>query len=115
MLVDTRDVAEAEILLAESSTVESGERFCLSSCDQLFAETIGDHIMELYPDIDAATEVAPGPSGEVVRNSPAWLRAHLRNDKVVEAVGMRFHDFDDTLRATVDSLIAVGGITPKKK
>eukprot|EP01045_Picozoa_sp_COSAG04_P029149 COSAG04_NODE_4713_length_1933_cov_1.923664_1_plen_43_part_10 len=43
MLVDTRDVAEAEILLAESSTVESGERFCLSSCDQLFAETIGDH------------------------------------------------------------------------
>ena len=35
------------------------------------------------------------------------LRAHLRNDKVVEAVGMRFHDFDDTLRATVGSLIQV--------
>ena len=115
MLVDARDVAEAEILLAESSTVESGERFCLSSCDQLFAETIGEHVMHLYPDIDAATEVAPGPSGEIVRNNPAWLRAHLRNDKVVEAVGMRFHDFDDTLRATVDSLIEVGGITPKKK
>ena len=31
MLIDTRDVALAEILLAESNNIESGERFLLSS------------------------------------------------------------------------------------
>jgi nucleoside-diphosphate-sugar epimerase len=34
MLVDARDVAEAEILLAESTNIQSGERFLLSSGDK---------------------------------------------------------------------------------
>ena len=38
MLVDARDVAMAEILLAESSNIESGERFLLSSGDKILPE-----------------------------------------------------------------------------
>lgn len=116
LLVDARDVAEAEIRLAESPDVESGQRFMLTSGDTVFPEDLGPRIMELYPSYQCATTVAPpAQTKEVVRREPFWIRVHLRNDKVVNAIGMSFHSFDDTLRATVESLTTVGGITPNLK
>jgi hypothetical protein len=38
LLVDARDVAMAEILMAESGNIESGERFMLSSSDKVHPE-----------------------------------------------------------------------------
>ena len=38
LLVDVRDCAMAEILLAESGNIESGERFMLSSGDKIVPE-----------------------------------------------------------------------------
>lgn len=114
MLVDARDVAEAEIWLAESSEVESGERFILTSGDKIYPEHIGPRVMELYPKYDCATTVLPPrPHKEVVRNEPFWIRANVRNDKIIRMVGFQFRSFDDTLRATVDSLVRVGAVAPK--
>lgn len=116
MLVDARDVAEAEILLAESKLVESGQRFLLSSGDKIQAEHIGERIMELYPTWDCATTVTPGPGAKkVVRNEPMWIRVNLRNERTTKAVGMHWHSFDDTMRDTVDTLVKVGGIQPRLK
>lgn len=116
MLVDVRDVAEAEIRLAESSDVESGERFLLSSSDKIYPEDIGPQVMALFPGYDSATTVAPGAGQKkVTRNHPVWQRVHLSHEKVTRAVGFNFHSFDDTLKATVKSLVDVGGIKPKMK
>ena len=116
MLVDVRDVAEAEILLAESSDVRSGSRYLLSSGDKIPPESIGTHIMRLFPEFDAAETVAP-PKGSTSLGHvhPVWLKVHLRNDLVVRQVGIRFRSFDDTLRSTVSSLMAVGGVKPRMK
>jgi len=115
VLVDVRDVAEAEIRLAESAEVQSGERFMLSSGDSIFAEHIGPRVMELFPRYDCATTVAPGVAGKVVRSSPIWIRMQMRNDKVRKATGLTFRMFDDTIRDTVESLVKVGGVQPKVK
>jgi len=115
MLVDARDVAEAEIRLAESSEIQSGERFMLTSGDMIYAEHIGPRIMELFPKYDCATTVAPGLAKKVVRSEPYWIRVQMRNDKVRKATGLAFHTFDDTMRDTVESLVKVGGVQPKTK
>jgi len=115
MLVDARDVAEAEIRLAESPDVQSGERFMLTSGDTIYAEHIGQRIMELFPEYDCATTVAPGLAKKVVRSEPFWIRVQMRNDKVRKATGITFHTFDETMRETVESLVKVGGIKPKLK
>jgi len=59
MLVDVRDVAEAEVVLAESKHVESGSRFLLSSGDKIPVEDIPKRAMELHPDWDCPTHLAP--------------------------------------------------------
>mmetsp|Transcript_19645 Transcript_19645/g.61725 ORF Transcript_19645/g.61725 Transcript_19645/m.61725 type:complete len:390 (+) Transcript_19645:94-1263(+) len=115
MLVDARDVAEAEIRLAESAEVQSGERFMLTSGDTIYAENIGPRIMELFPQYDCATTVAPGLAKKVVRSDPFWIRVQMRNDKVRKATGLTFQMFDDTMRDTVESLVRVGGVQPKMK
>lgn len=114
MIVDVRDVAEAEIRLAESPTVQSGSRFLLASMDKIAPEAIGSSVNHLYPQYRCATTVTgSGKGGTLVRSHPIWLRAHLRNDRIRSAVGMQFRSFDDTLRATVDSLVSVGGVQPR--
>jgi len=115
MLVDVRDVAEAQIRLAESTDVQSGERFIATSGDKILPEDIGPRIMELFPGYDCATTLAPGPSGKVVRNEPWWIRVHLSNGKVAGATGLKFHTFDETLHATVEALVQVGAVQPKKR
>ena len=47
--VDVRDVAEAEIRLAESADVESGSRFLAKAGDKVLPEQLGQSIMELFP------------------------------------------------------------------
>uniref|UniRef100_A0A7S1PSK0 NAD-dependent epimerase/dehydratase domain-containing protein n=1 Tax=Alexandrium catenella TaxID=2925 RepID=A0A7S1PSK0_ALECA len=115
MLVDARDVAEAEVRLAESSEIQSGERFMLTSGDKIYAEFLGPRIMELFPQYDCATTVAPGMAGKVGRSEPFWIRVQMRNDKVRKATGLDFCTFDDTLRETVESLVKIGGVKPKMK
>eukprot|EP00930_Biecheleria_cincta_P087912 TRINITY_DN77153_c0_g1_i1.p1 TRINITY_DN77153_c0_g1~~TRINITY_DN77153_c0_g1_i1.p1 ORF type:complete len:411 (+),score=57.15 TRINITY_DN77153_c0_g1_i1:52-1233(+) len=115
IVVDVRDVAEAEIRLAESGTVESGSRFLVSSGDKILPEDIGKRIMELFPSYDCATTVAPAPGSKkgVVRNHPVWMRIHHRHDLIALAVGLQFRSWDDTLRACVESLTDIGSVVPR--
>lgn len=116
MLVDARDVALFEIVMAESKTVRSGSRFLLSSGDKIAPETLGTRAMELHSEWDCATTVSPGPGAKkVTRTHPMWMRVHLDNRAARKATGLNFRSFDDTFKATVESLVSVGGIQPKLK
>jgi nucleoside-diphosphate-sugar epimerase len=161
--VDVRDVAEAQVRLAElqnnpgaaqqrgndggggggggggaavlrAAPVLSGARFLLVSGDRVFPEQLGGLIEEAFaaageplrlaPAVrtgggagagergGSAAAAAPGEKG-AVRNNPLWLRVQLRTDAIVAATGMRFRAWDDTLRDTVRSLRAVGGVLVK--
>lgn len=101
----------AEILLAESGNVESGERFMLSSGDKIYPEHWGGRITELFPEYKNLPNTTDPQSK---RNDPMWIRVYLRNDKIVNTVGFRFTRFDDTLRDMIKSLVDVGGVTPKQ-
>ena len=59
LFVDVRDVAEAEIRLAESAAVESGERFLLSSGDKIMPQDIGVWVRRFFPDYEPPTALAP--------------------------------------------------------
>merc|ERR1711879_98245 len=113
--VDVRDVAEAEIRLAESTTIESGSRFLVSSGDKILPEDIGKRVMELFPNYDCATTVLPAPWSKkgIVRNHPVWMRMHHRHDLIARAVGLEFRNWDVTLRACVESLTSIGGVMPR--
>merc|ERR1712217_374264 len=115
-LVDCRDVAMAEILLAESKTVPSGSRFILSSSDKLPPEHIGMRAMEIHPEWDLPTTLAPSPGQKKLgKTHPVWYRMHLDNSKVCQATGFKFRSFNNTFKDTVESLVSIGGIQPKLK
>merc|ERR1712232_1197633 len=86
MLVDVRDVAMAEILLAESKSVPCGSRFLLSSGDRMPPEEIGTRAMELHPEWDCATIMSPAVGAKKVTEiHPIFYRVHMDNRKVREA------------------------------
>jgi cinnamoyl-CoA reductase len=111
--VDVRDVAEAEIRLAESSTVASGSRFLLCSGDRCPPEELGIRVMDIFPEYRCATTIVPADGAkEVTKNNSIWLRVHQSSEKVANAVGMQFRPWDECLRDTVTSLVEVGGVKP---
>lgn len=114
--IDVRDIAEAEIRLAESKSLRSGERYLLASGDNVPPESMAMRAMEMYPEWDCAITMAP-PAGakKISRTIPHWMRLQIRSDKVQKKVGIQFRRFDDTFKATIDSLVSVGGIKPKLK
>jgi nucleoside-diphosphate-sugar epimerase len=115
-LVDVRDAALAEILLAESTRVPCGSRFLLSSGDKLPVEHIGKRAMEFYPNWDCPDFLVPATGRKKIsKMAPMFYRVHLDNRKVREATGMNFRTFEDTFKATIESLVSIGGVQPKLK
>merc|ERR550514_809531 len=51
--VDVRDVAEAEVRLAESADLPSGGKYIVSSADHIPSREVGVDINELFPEYDA--------------------------------------------------------------
>lgn len=85
------------------------------ACGAVLPEHWGPRITELFPEFAGLLPdhvVPPNPDKPLARNHPMWMRVHLRNDKIRSHTGMRFHSFDETLRATVDSLVTIGGVMP---
>jgi nucleoside-diphosphate-sugar epimerase len=114
MTVDVRDVAKAHVLLADSSTVQSGSRFLLVNATKVWPEKIGKHINGLYPAFAAATGVQACDDENTLQPiSPVWDRVQVRSDRVHEEVGISFHSWEDTLKDTIDSLVALGGLQPR--
>jgi len=105
--VDVRDIAKAQILLAKAQNVASGERFLCASGDVLAPEHLGERIKIIFPEWDvSASSDARVPS--------LWLRVYLRNKKVREAIGMNFRTLEDTLEATLNSLVQIGKVQPTR-
>ena len=115
-LVDVRDVAKAQILLAEAGAVHSGERFLCTSGDVLPPEHIRERIQLIRPDWDVSVGDSMGSDlrlGDATRIQSLWLRVYLRNNKLRDAVGFSFRSFDDTIGATLDALVDIGQVRPR--
>jgi dihydroflavonol-4-reductase len=117
MVVDVRDDALCHLRLLENGEVRNGERYIALSTETRDVETICDRIAELLPELDFEPP-------EVVDNHPdrvqareaelrgIWAGLDLRNTRVRAATGVEFRPFDDSLRDTVEALIAVAKVDP---
>lgn len=113
--VDVRDIALAQILLAEQCRNSmSGRRFLLASGDVCPPETLGPRINELFPEFAPLPSIVvkPKKAKKLARSDPLWQRVSVDNGNVRRSVGLHFRSWDDSLAATVRSLISVGGVEP---
>ena len=108
-IIDVRDIAEAQRLAAESARTGNGERYLMVATDESGEPSMRmliDMLQALYPNINVAGDYYPPPTD-------ARLRA--RCTKAREELGLVTHAVRDTLKATGDSLIALGAIEPAYK
>ena len=108
-IIDVRDIAEAQRLMAESSVASNGSRYMMVATDESGEPTMRELLAllaELFPEIDVAGDYEPAPSD-------TRLRAKCR--KAIEELGLKTHDVRDTLRDTGNSLIELGVIEPAWK
>lgn len=108
-IIDNRDIAESQRLMATSEVASNGSRYMLAATDvsgEFTVQELIDALRELYPDIDVAGDYRPPPTPD---------RPHGKCTKAITELGLQTHGVRDTLRATVDSLIDVAGVTPKMR
>ena len=108
-IIDVRDIAEAQRLMATSDVAQNGSRYMLVATDESGEPSMRmllDMLGELYPDIDVAGDYDPP-------DTDARLRA--RCTKAITELGLKTHEVRDTLKATGDTLIEFGCITPARK
>jgi len=112
--VDVRDVAEAQVRMLENS-VASGERFLLTDMTRIHPGDVGARINDLFPTYNTTTSCAPEEKvpGGFRPVDPLWDRIQTRNDHARDALRMKFTAWDDTITATVQSLVAIGGVAPR--
>ncbi len=108
-IIDVRDIAEAQLLMATSEVATNGSRYMLAATDssgELTVQGLIDKLRQLYPDIDIAGDYEPPPTPDM---------PHGKSTKVIEELGLKTHSVDDTLRDTCESLIAIAGIEPARR
>ncbi|MEJ0065138.1 MAG: NAD-dependent epimerase/dehydratase family protein [Caulobacteraceae bacterium] len=120
MTVDVRDDAECHVRLLESAEVWNGERYIAWSADKRNVEDICADIDRLLPELNYDAPAVTDPFPERVQAREAefrriWAGADLRNDRIKAATGVDFRPLDDSIRDTVESLIAVAGVAVKRK
>ena len=117
MTVDVRDDAECHIRLLENVDVKNGDRFIAWSTDARDVEDVCKSIDRLLPELGHATpEVTDSfPDRIKAREEELrsiWAGVELRNDRIVDATGMKFRSLDTSIRDCVESLISVAGVKP---
>lgn len=120
MLVDVRDDADCHIGLLESIKVCNGERYIAWSTERRNVEDVCADIDRLLPELRHDTPAVTDPFPERVQAREAELRAiwagcELRNDRILETLPVTFRPYEDSLRDCVESLLTVGGVTPKRR
>jgi hypothetical protein len=108
-IIDARDIAEAQRLLATSETAKNGSRYILAAIDasgELTVQELIDTLGELYPDIDVAGGYEPPPTPD---------HPHGKSTKAINELGLKTHSIGETLKDTGDSLMAFGVIEPAMK
>jgi len=109
-VIDVRDIAEMQCLIAESHVCKNGARYIASAADrsgEFFTPQLQAKLAQLYPQFRLAGEACPGKR---IYDSP---RAYCLLAK--EELGLKPHTADSTLRGTCDSLLQLGLIAPQKQ
>ena len=106
-IVDVRDVAEAQRLIAESPDNKNGERYNLVATDESgeIKQTDLQAIMrKMYPDVAVAGVYREGK----------WRIAPLSVlEKPITQLGLKPHTVEEAIRDNVDSLVTWGLIKPR--
>ncbi|PZC48337.1 MAG: bifunctional dihydroflavonol 4-reductase/flavanone 4-reductase [Chloroflexi bacterium] len=108
-IIDNRDIAESQRLMAVSDVATNGSRYILAATEasgELTVQQLIDTLQQIYPDTDIAGDYAPPPTADT---------PHAKSTKAIRELGLTTHSVRDTLTATVDSLISVAGIVPKAR
>ena len=108
-IIDVRDIAEAQRLIATSDVAQNRSRYMLSATDETLELTVQefiDAVRDIFPEYDVAGDYVP----EETLDEP-----HGKCTKAIKELGLKTHTVVETLKDTGTSLIDVGAITPKKK
>jgi nucleoside-diphosphate-sugar epimerase len=108
-IVDVRNIAQAQRLMAESTIATNGSRYNLVATDtsgELSMLDMRDTLQRLFPAIDVCGSWEPPDS----RNRP---RAKCM--RAIRELGLQTYTATATLKATADSLLAFGLVTPKMR
>ena len=101
-IVDVRDVASAQRLIAECPDNANGERYNLVATDEsglMPQQDVQAILRRLYPGIGIGGNYRPGP----IRRGPIALL-----EKVVTQLGLKPHTAEEAIRDNADSLLAWG-------
>ena len=117
MTVDVRDDAECHIRLLENVDVKNGDRFIAWSTEVRDVEDVCRSIDRLLPELGHATPEVTDPFPERIKAREEelrsiWAGVELRNDRIVDATGVKFRSLDISIRDCVESLISVGDVKP---
>jgi dihydroflavonol-4-reductase len=120
MTVDVRDDADCHVRLLESSAVKNGERYIAWSTDARNVEDICADIDRLLPELNHDTPPVTDPFPDRIKEREAefrriWAGCDLRNERMRAATGLVFRPLDDSIRDTVESLLAVAGVQVKTR
>ena len=105
-IVDVRDVAEAQRLIAECPDNHNGERYNLVATDEtgmILQEEIQAHLQRMYPGFGIAGNYT---EGKIDR----W-KAVLQ--KVITQLGLKPHTVEQSIQDTADSLLSLGLVEPR--
>ena len=108
-IVDVRDIAEAQRLMATSNLAKNGYRYVLGVTDEsgeLTQQELIDTLRELYPGVDVAGDYEPPATPDF---------HHGKCTKAIRELGLKTHPVLKTLKDTGDSLIEFGAIGLAKK
>lgn len=107
-IVDVRDVARAHRLCAESTVARNGSRYILSASDrsgELFTWELQARLKELFPTI-ANIGGEPMENGQPRQKTYDSPRAYCTLAQ--QELGPTTYSIDETIKATVDSLMQLG-------
>lgn len=118
MTVDVRDDADCHIGLLESDKVRNGERYIAWSTDARNVEDIAADLLRLLPDLGLAEAEVIDQFPDHIKAREAEMRAiwavcDLRNDRIRAATPIVFRSLDASIRDCAESLLSIGGVTPK--
>ena len=106
-IVDVRDVAEAEVLIAESSENTNGQRYNLVATDEsglMTQEELQSKLQDLYPGLAIAGNNEEG----VTYRSPVAVL-----EKCITQLDLKPHSVIDAIRDNSDSLLQWGLVSPR--
>ena len=106
-IVDVRDVAEAQVLIAENTENSNGQRYNLVATDEsglINQEMLQTILQDLYPGLAIAGN---SKEGATFRSPVAVL------EKCVTQLGLKPHSVVDAIRDNADSLLQWGLVNPR--